>query len=149
MLKQIKPIETEKASITIRQAVEDLIAVENMECMRVSMHYVYYYRNPDTEICSVCFAGAVMKSSFSGLHNKPIPNEFDPGPRDVFISLDSLREYDYLAFLYRYPNKELGNKLDQKDLVSLDLDEVDYENDRDIFKSNMLKIADELERLGF
>lgn len=152
-----------KDSALIRLAVHDLELVEKDDKYVVEMgqwHQPTFIDNADcfdehdVEFCEVCFAGAVMAKTLKyNLEYQVFPDEVGDGPNDDrFAFLDRIRNYYFEANDLGFPDDMYIDDIRKsassiKDFVD-SMNKVKYDKDPDLFKKNMLAIADKLEEEG-
>lgn len=158
------PLNTQRLSVALLQAVGDLELVEQSDTVRIDMNsWVKELRGDgDGPVCSVCMAGASL------LHRSPETLEVlmfgtvTPLEFNVILALDEVRNYSYRAALMEFyansPHVEpltgeltlTGERVDE--VVKALLDSVitfcGYREDPEQFKNNMRTIAGKLEEFG-
>lgn len=134
-----------KLSALIRIALHDLTLVENNRSFKIDMkHYLWVDEN---EICNVCFAGAVMVKT---LHVEATPYE-DPGYNFGKLSAGNQAKMDALDCA-RTGEVDMAISLTTKNSRHVRWPEekiVEYDEDPDLFKSQMADLADRLEAHGY
>lgn len=160
-----------KPSELIRLAVKDLVLVENDKRYSVNMHEwhtpwfvdndydIDYESEESVIICSVCFAGSVMAKTldYALWGTASISNDEHS---DHFYFLDQIRQYqitdEYVEGMMRILHKsdEEVNKINLglekvSEFIAHRLDyKVEYDDNEEQFKKNMLLIADKFEEEG-
>ena len=135
-----KPI---KPSALIRLALRDEKKTHASSDYRVDMKD---WHVPGTSKCAVCFAGAVMAFTLDAdLKCYLIPKEFDPHTSNCLLALDSFRLGKVYEGLYTMGLSDMGGKggLPRK----LDREVTPYDDDRDDFRADMEKLAEDLEAI--
>lgn len=147
----------------IRFAIDDLEAAERSPHYRIDMD-TWHAPDLTSNICYVCFAGAVMANrhaihpnqTYVGPLDADSPNEFSADQRwdDLFSALDEFRTGYVEAFL------TMDGTLPQKMIADFAIAEspddpygcfpghVDYEDDPAVFKAWARGIANKLEAIG-
>lgn len=133
-------LNTEKLSVAIRQAVEDLEWCESQpQTYQIKMDF---WHEPYPDGCAVCLAGSVIAHRIGIPPDlSRVPESFSPDVHRMLIAIDMVRQDD------------VSNALDVLgyDEVLLDWSEprvVPYDRDPVAFKADMLEIADMLEERG-
>jgi len=133
----------DKPSDLILLAINDLKAVEQSEKYVIDMST---FHDPDYAVngkCAVCFAGSVMAKSLKCVPTKAYdPARFDDKTMKQLYALDSFRQGD-IASGFDY----LGIHL--PDLVRSEIEVQDYDDDRELFKEQLTKLAKDLKALGY
>lgn len=146
-----------KLSATIRVALDDLEKIERSSRFGVNMGS-WFQRNE--EQCQVCFAGSVMAKtlgvSLRVLNDKDNPSgeisplEFKPAIRRKLFALNNVRAYSVALAVKQFygEHSRSVDKFEGSDFNTYDLTWVGYEEAPILWRQNMNKIADRLERIG-
>ena len=147
-------------SSSIRRAVEDLEACEKNDKYKINMgqwHKAYEYvidvsKDEKTVICNVCFAGSVMANTLGiGYLDDAEPQDFNDEVRNALHALDYARSYDIIgaAGYYGMPSpKQMSGLFKIERDFHENYKDVSYRQSPEIFKKNMLRIAEKLEGIG-
>ena len=136
---------SDKPSEGIRQAIADLVKVENLpDCYTVEMGQWHEPRN-DNGKCGVCLAGAVMAMAGNMPDQLVMPSDF------VFSGYRTTEKLQALdKFRIGWTDDALNSYLDSKTEISFgDRIMADYHIDPARFKTDMLQLADDLEKEGY
>ena len=101
---------------------------------------------PGKSKCAVCFAGAVMAFSLGADVNHDVsPAKFDQHTSDCLLALDYFRIGKVHGGLYVMGLSDMRVKGDLP--RKLDREVTPYDDDRDAFRADMEKLADDLEAI--
>ena len=145
-----KPKLGNKPSQIINQAVKDLKAVEKSKKYRVNMDVFHQqgYKT-ETDVCVVCFAGAVMARAGNDPKADLAPHCFDDVTAGKLRALDSFRAGSITEGLEKMNAKIpllLRGNVEDGGYMSVEI--TPYDEDKDQFKKDMTELAKNLEALG-
>jgi len=136
------------ASNLIRQAIKDLVQAEESDKYYIDMGT---WHNPSSTLsvnprCVVCLAGAVMAHTLQRSHLEYAnPGNYDNETMYKLESLNTFRmgmvEFGLNEF-YRHDKTDLKNIPAERNMIK-------YTTDSEIFKRDMLSLADDLEAVGY
>lgn len=125
-------------SALIRVALADLKSCEADDKYRINMSR--WHAADQNGFCEVCMAGAVMaKSLGSDIDEHNGPRAFEGDLRDTFYAIN--------LFRVGYIEDALAC-LKQPALMGDRVDTVQYEDDKELFHTQLNAMADDLEELG-
>lgn len=137
-----EPFNTSKLHIALRQALDDLRAIEKDDRYTVNMETWHLFHH-EKSTCSVCLAGSVMANRLG----VPIVSDNvcvmdNPAVEDMLYAMNELRRGwvgDAMSFVHTGDENEA--LIDLPNMVTV----CPYEGDRTEFFADMTKLADMLE----
>lgn len=142
----VKPKLSDIPSKAIRQALDDLAAVEaQKDLYTVDMCNYHVYDAEDAK-CAVCFAGAVIAGAGNDPKRNLEPSSFDDKTHNKLRGLDCFRGGDIAEAINFFGVKKIPLLLNTDDSFYVDV--TDYDDNPKKFKKDMNELADNLEKLG-
>lgn len=146
-----------KISALIRVALDDLATIEKRKKVyEIVMDKWHVAREPDWNLCEVCFAGVVIAMKIDDPDRTVSPDEFDNVTYGKLRALDSLREGNISTAINFLPpisgkkikklNEAFYDPDSRNDNIRYDV--VGYHTDRKAFKRDMRKMANKFESIG-
>lgn len=168
-----KQLLSDVASRAIRQAVADVITVENHPHFKIDMSAWWETFPGEGPTCAVCFGGAVMARGLEYAYEEQVLNELlqreedELSPYGVDVEPDDMMTLGYsesqtnriqaLDLIRHYSPYEISAGLAHFAVPSEAADEAadlyiewpEYDDDPEGFKRTRLELADKLEALGY
>jgi hypothetical protein len=149
MVKKVKvPKLADKPSAAIRQALEDLKAIEKLKKVYIvdmsTYHNHEFHSGDNDKRCFVCFAGAVIARAGNDTQQYIVPEDFPEKVANKLKGLDKFRNGLIVEGLNAFGVKKIPIVLDTNEY----LDIADYRYHPGQFKKDMAELADNLEKLG-